>query len=96
MVINKAVSSSLPTQSVFKSNLNVISEVLNLNFDSSEWRMLLGSGKRGSTKRQEGMVIQVHALLPSPSETRTDLFGADRPLLNILRVLFFSLYFRWF
>ena len=75
--------------------MNAISEVLNLNFDSAEWRMILGSGKGGSTKRQEGTVIHA-ALLPSPSETRADLFGDDRPLLGILCVLSFSLYFRWF
>jgi hypothetical protein len=49
---------------------------------------MLGSvnGKGGSTKRQEGTVIHA-ALFPSPSETSTDLFGADLPLLGILCVL---------
>jgi hypothetical protein len=57
---------------------------------------MLGSSKGGSIKRQEEGTVIHAALLPSPSETRTDLFGGDRPLLGILRVLFFSLYFRWF
>ena len=74
--------------------MNAISEVLNLNLDSAEWRMVLGSGKGGSTKRQEEGTVVHAALLPSPSETRTDLFGDDRPLIGILCVLSFSLYFR--
>ena len=58
--------------------------------------MILGSGKGGSTKGlEEGTVIHA-ALLPSPNETRTDPFGGDRPLLGILCVLYFSLYFHWF
>lgn len=72
------------------SDLSAISEVLNLNFDSAEWRMILGNGKGGSTKKQEeGMVVQVihAALLPTPSKTRSDLFAGDRPLLGILYVL---------
>ena len=71
------------------SDLSAISEGLNLNFDSAEWRMILGNGKGGSTKRQEeGMVVQVihAALLPAPRETPLDLFGGDRPLLGILCV----------
>ena len=69
--------------------MNAISEVLNLNFDSAEWRLILGSGKGGSTERQEEGTVIHAALLPSPSETRTDLFGGERPLLGILCVLIF-------
>ena len=76
--------------------MNAISEVLNLNFDSAEWRMILGSDKGGSTKMQEEGTVIHAALLPSPNETRTDLFGGDRPLLGILCVLSFLLYFHWF
>ena len=75
--------------------MNAVSEVLNLNLDSAEWKMILG-GKGGSTKRQEERTVVHAALLPSPSETSTDPFGGDRPLLGILCVLPFSLYFRWF
>lgn len=79
------------------SDLSAISEILNLNFDSAEWKMILGNGKGGSTKRQEeGMMFRVvhAALLPAPSETRSDLFGDDRPLLGILCVLI-HFYYRW-
>ena len=73
--------------------MNAISEVLNLNFDSADWRMILGNGKGGSSKRQEEGTVIHAALLPSPNETRTDLFGGDRPLLGILCVLlFFTLF----
>jgi hypothetical protein len=74
----------------------VISEVLNLNFDSAEWRMILGSGKGGSTNSQEEGIVIHATLLPSPSETRTDPFSGDRPLFGILCVLFFSLHFHFF
>ena len=73
--------------------MNAISEVLNLNFDSEEWSMILGSGRGGSANSQEEGTVIHAALLPSPSDTRTDLFIAERPLLGILCVLFFSLYF---
>jgi hypothetical protein len=57
--------------------------------------MMLGKG--GSTKRQEEATVIHAALLPSPSDSRTDLFAGDRPLLGILYVLFFfSLFIRWF
>jgi hypothetical protein len=54
---------------------------------------MLGSGRGGSTKRlEEGTVIHAVLLpnLPSPSETRTDLFGADiwYPVRSILFTLF--------
>ena len=74
------------------SDLNAISEILNLNFDSAEWRMILGSGKGGSANSQEEGAVVYAALLPSPSETRTDPFSGDRPLLGILCVLFYSLF----
>ena len=51
--------------------------------------MILGSGKGGSAKSQEEVTVIHAALLPSPSETRADLYGGDRPLLGILCVLFF-------
>lgn len=77
------------------SDLSAISEVLNLNFDSAEWRMVLGNGKGGSTRRQEeGIVVQVihAAFLPAPTQPRLDTsisdpFGGYRPLLGILYVL---------
>jgi hypothetical protein len=59
--------------------------------------MILGNGKGGSTKRQEeGMVVQVihAAFLPTPSETRSDLFAGDRPLLGILYVLIHFVFVR--
>lgn len=76
--------------------MNAISEVLNLNFDSAEWRMILGGGKGGSTNSQEEGTVIHAALLPPPSETRTDPFSGDRPLLGILCVIFFYFYFLWF
>jgi hypothetical protein len=72
------------------SDLSAVSEVLNLNLDSAEWRMILGNGKGGSTKiQEEGIVVQVvhAALLSTPSHTRSDLFAGDRPLLGIMCVL---------
>jgi hypothetical protein len=48
--------------------------------------MILGSGKGGSTSSQEEGTVIHAALLPSPSETRTDPFSGDRPLLGILCV----------
>ena len=72
--------------------MNAISEVLNLNFDSEEWRMILGSANGGSIDSQEEGAVIHAALLPSPSETRADPFSGDRPLLGILCVLFFFLF----
>lgn len=86
--------------------MSAVSEVLNLNFDSADWRMVLGNGRGGSTRSQEeAMVVQVihAALLPTPTEMGSgvrDLFGADRPLLGILCILYiifiFSLVLNFF
>ena len=86
--------------------MSAVSEVLNLNFDSADWRMVLGNGRGGSTRSQEeAMVVQVihAALLPTPTEMGSgvrDLFGADRPLLGILCILYiifiFSLVLNYF
>ena len=79
--------------------MGAISEVLNLNLDSADWRMILGNGKRGSTRKQEeGMMVHVvhAAFLPTPTETRSgmkDLFSEDRPLLGILYVLILVILF---
>lgn len=63
------------------TNLASIDEVLNLNLDSAEWRMLLAS--EGS----DTLVRVVHAgVLPSPHNQYVsgDLFQDQRPLLGIL------------
>jgi len=65
--------------------------MLNLHFDSAEWSMVLGDGKRGSTRRQEeGRMVQViHAALlpaPAPGLDVKDPFSGDRPILGILCV----------
>ena len=66
------------------SNLTSVDEVLNLNFDSAEWRMTVG--EEGSTTER----CIVHAsVLPSPSNRSlyrcgADIFSSHRPLLGIL------------
>jgi hypothetical protein len=58
--------------------------------------MILGSGKGGSANSQEEATVIHASLLPSPSETRTDLFSGERPLLGIQCVLLFFLHSRCF